>query len=88
MANESTLQPKKLDNHEMIDSAIEDIDSVIRNAENLLAKITGDVSDSEDKGCDKVVPVLVEVLQRAPENIRRRNEKLHDLLNNITDALF
>ena len=82
------VAPKKMNHHEMLDAAIEDMDSVIKNAQNLLAKINGNLCDSSEPETDAARPSLVSVLNDAPQTIRKKNEELHVLLNNITEQLF
>lgn len=82
------LEPKKMDHHEMINSAINDMDSVIKNAEDLLAKIKGDLRTSDESKGDKEAPALLNVLNNAPQMMRAKNEKTHELLNSISESLF
>lgn len=87
--NTNSPTPTKEDKHLSIDRAINDIDGVISHVQNILDKALGNPTAIGDpEKCDNAAPNLVDFLNGASDNIRRKMENLHDQLNQLESALF
>lgn len=76
-------------NHVMLDNAVNDMESVVGHAEELLDKINNNSNSPALKnGCDRTEPTLASVLNNSPQMIRDKNAELHELLNKISESLF
>lgn len=83
------------ENHLELDQAVNSIDQAISRAERLLSRIiNGDdskpikVDAQATDAPDRLEPTLAQVLSNAPQAIRDKVEHLHNLTDQISDALF
>ncbi len=93
MSNENqctaAAAPAKEDKHLSIESAINNLDSVIHHAQSILDKALGNptsIKGSEDVAYSQ--PNLSEFLDNSGGSIRDKIETLHSQINQIENILF
>ena len=75
------------DKHTGINSAIQNIDSAIAHADNLIGRITGASNEEASKPLH-ADQCLVDVLSGAEDEIRGKTDALHDRLTQIENLIF
>lgn len=84
MNETATLKNNK---HETLDSAIDNVQSVLHALEVLYEKIMNIAS--EDKPCsEKITPSLNSVLDTGADRLYKTTEEIHIAINKIEDVIF
>lgn len=79
----------KVDNHIELSSAVNSIQNIYDDANELLARITGnDTNQPEPSNAKEIPPCLADALSGSPQKIRMSCEEIHKLLTQIREALF
>ena len=77
----------KQNKHETLDSAIDNVQSVLHSLEVLYEKIMNIAP--EDKPCnEKITPSLNSVLDTGADRLYKTTEEIHVTINKIEDVIF
>jgi hypothetical protein len=86
---ECEAKPSRMNKHQDIYLAIQDINTVVDCLEQLLMSISGPVIQEPEKVMAQLEePTLSEFLARSSDDIRNKLDSAHSLINKISAELF
>ena len=88
MEHEECDKPQQQEKHLSLNSAINNLERIRCNVQNLLHRIVSGPAPPEGKAVDEAVPTLSDMLEKAPERIDKECETINGTLVSIESALF
>ncbi len=77
-----------MQNHEKLNSAIENLNSTIKVLKNLRDEIAGDLKDTQKSEPTVAAECLANTLALAPEKLNSLNQDLVETISSIKDLLY